>query len=105
MPYLKFLSSTNHHSPQLRLASTTSCASSILKETLNGSFLIHGAKFEQLGLRKPELYGTTSLSELTDILQVDAFDLVIDLDSQVTNIEGEAITWIYDGREGVLTSS
>jgi hypothetical protein len=43
---LKILSSTNHYSPQLRLASTTSCASSILKETLNGSFLIHGAKFE-----------------------------------------------------------
>lgn len=54
--------------------------------------LIHGPNLEYLGLREPELYGTTSLSKLTEILQADAFDLGIDLDSRVTNIEGEAIT-------------
>ena len=62
--------------------------------------LIHGPNLEYLGLREPELYGTTSLSKLTEILQADAFDLGIDLDSRVTNIEGEAITWIYEATRG-----
>ena len=62
--------------------------------------LIHGPNLEYLGLREPELYGTTSLSKLTEILQADAFDLEIDLDSRVTNIEGEAITQIHEATRG-----
>jgi 3-dehydroquinate dehydratase-2 len=33
---------------------------------------------------------------------VDAFDIGIDLDGWVTNIEGEAITWTYDATPGVV---
>jgi len=62
--------------------------------------LIQGANMEYLGLREPELYGDTTLSELSDILLADAQEFGMQLDIRVTNVEGEAITWIYEAARG-----
>lgn len=68
--------------------------------------LIQGANMEWLGLREPEHYGTTSAAELDAMLQVEAKRRGITLDIRYTNIEGEAITWIYaavrQGLDGLL---
>ncbi|MEW1819202.1 type II 3-dehydroquinate dehydratase [Arthrobacter sp. NPDC080031] len=64
--------------------------------------LIQGANMEYLGYRQPELYGTTTASELDAILQQEAESLGVDLDIHYLNIEGEAISLIYQGvRDGV----
>lgn len=68
--------------------------------------LIQGANMEYLGKRQPELYGTTTAQELEVILQREAAARGQELDIRTTNIEGEAITWIYqaerDGMAGLI---
>ena len=57
---------------------------------------LQGANMEYLGIRQPEIYGTTDLQTLHAILLDEAKGLGIDLDIRVSNIEGEAIGWIYE---------
>lgn len=68
--------------------------------------LIQGANMEFLGHRQPEIYGRTTAAELDGMLQEEAGRLGMDLTIRYTNIEGEAITWIYqavrDGMDGLL---
>ena len=64
------------------------------------ALLIQGANMEYLGFREPELYGRTTLDQLSELLRADAAHLEIDLDIRVTNLEGEAIGWIYEAARG-----
>jgi len=57
---------------------------------------LQGANMEYLGIRQPEIYGTTDLQTLHAMLLDEAKGLGIDLDIRVSNIEGEAIGWIYE---------
>lgn len=57
---------------------------------------LQGANMEYLGIRQPEIYGTTDLQTLHAMLLEEAKGLGIDLDIRVSNIEGEAIGWIYE---------
>lgn len=57
---------------------------------------LQGANMEYLGIRQPEIYGTTDLQTLHAMLLDEAKGLGIDLDIRVSNIEGEAISWIYE---------
>ena len=64
--------------------------------------LIQGANMEWLGRRQPEIYGMTSAEELDEMLQQEAVRQGIQLEIRYTNIEGEAISWIYQAiRSGV----
>ena len=64
--------------------------------------LIQGANMEWLGHRQPEIYGTTSAEKLDEMLQQEAVQQGIQLEIRYTNIEGEAISWIYQAvRSGV----
>lgn len=58
--------------------------------------LIQGANMEWLGRRQPDLYGTTTAATLDGRLQREADRRGIALDIRYTNLEGEAITWIYE---------
>ncbi len=68
--------------------------------------LIQGANMEHLGKRQPELYGTTTAKELEAILHREADAQGQSLTIRTTNLEGEAITWIYEaerqGAEGLI---
>lgn len=57
---------------------------------------LQGANMEYLGIRQPEIYGTTTLDELHAMLLQEAKRLSVDLDIRVSNLEGEAIGWIYE---------
>ena len=64
--------------------------------------LIQGANMEWLGIRQPEIYGTTSAAQLDEMLQAEAAIRDVELTIKYTNIDGEAISWIYDAsRNGV----
>jgi 3-dehydroquinate dehydratase-2 len=57
---------------------------------------------EWLGRRQPEIYGTTSAKDLDEMLQQEAVRQGVQLEIRYTNIEGEAISWIYQAvRSGV----
>ena len=68
--------------------------------------LLQGANMVALGKRQPELYGTTTAAQLDDLMRDQAKALRVDLDIRYTNIEGEAINWIYHaenaGADGLL---
>jgi 3-dehydroquinate dehydratase II len=68
--------------------------------------LVQGANMEWLGQRQPELYGTTTATELDAMLLADAKQRGITLDIRYSNIEGEAINFIYaavrQGLDGLL---
>jgi 3-dehydroquinate dehydratase-2 len=61
---------------------------------------------EWLGHRQPELYGTTTAAELDAMISAEAEAKGVALDIFYSNIEGEAITRIYqaarDGIDGLL---
>lgn len=57
--------------------------------------LIQGANMEYLGQRDPTLYGTTTAAELDALLLDEAPKHGLELDIRYSNIEGEAIGWIY----------
>ncbi|MBV8936290.1 MAG: 3-dehydroquinate dehydratase [Alphaproteobacteria bacterium] len=68
--------------------------------------LIQGANMVWLGKREPEFYGTTTAAELDAIVLKEASARNLDLQIRYTNIEGEAINWIYEaasnGTEALL---
>jgi len=68
--------------------------------------LVQGANMEWLGRRQPEIYGTTTAAELDALMMAEASRRSVTLDIRYTNIEGEAITWIYEaerqGQDGLL---
>lgn len=68
--------------------------------------LIQGANMVWLGKREPEHYGTTTAAELDALMRSEAGRRGVELDIRYTNVEGEAITWIYDavtrGFDGLL---
>lgn len=53
---------------------------------------------EYLGLRQPEIYGTTTAAELDDICQSHARTLGLKLEIYYSNIEGEAIRRLLDAK-------
>ena len=68
--------------------------------------LIQGANMEWLGIRQPEIYGTTTAAEMDAMLMDEAKRREVDLEIRYTNIEGEAINLIYaaarDGVDGLI---
>jgi len=52
-----------------------------------------------LGKRQPELYGATTAAQLDALMHDQASVLEVDLDIRYTNVEGEAIDWIYQAEE------
>jgi len=64
--------------------------------------LIQGANMEYLGKRQPELYGTTTAADLEEILHREAGARGLCLDIRTTNLEGEAIGWIYEAERAGL---
>ena len=51
---------------------------------------------EYPGKREPELYGTTTAEELAQLMKNAAAELEQKLEIRYTNIEGQAISWIYE---------
>lgn len=58
--------------------------------------MLQGANMEYLGYRQPEIYGTTTADQLDDIMRADAAAIGATLDIVYTNVEGEAISRIYE---------
>ncbi len=57
--------------------------------------VLQGGNMVALGKRQPELYGTTTAAELDSLMLEEVAHLGVTLDIRYTNVEGEAIDWIY----------
>jgi 3-dehydroquinate dehydratase-2 len=70
--------------------------------TMAKVLLLQGANMEWLGKREPELYGTTTATELDAIMKDRAELLRVNLDIFYTNVEGEAVSRIYQGANDAI---
>jgi len=59
-------------------------------------FVLNGSNLNMLGLREPELYGTTSLAEIRQECECLAGELGLACDFRQTNHEGVMVDWIQE---------
>jgi 3-dehydroquinate dehydratase-2 len=63
--------------------------------------VLHGPNLNLLGMREPEIYGTTSLADIERALRTLAIELDVTLEIQQSNHEGVLIDAIHDALDGV----
>ena len=57
--------------------------------------VIHGPNLNMLGLREPEIYGTTDLKMLNDDLREKAGELNMEIEIMQSNHEGEIVDFLH----------
>jgi len=58
--------------------------------------VIHGPNLNMLGLREPEIYGSTSLEMLNEDLRKKADKLGLEIEIMQSNHEGEIVDFLHD---------
>ena len=70
--------------------------------------VLHGPNLNLLGLREPEIYGSTTLTQVDDSLKLSAVKLDIEVDCLQSNHEGVLVDAIHNAREshqGILINA
>lgn len=70
--------------------------------------ILNGPNLNLLGIREPEIYGTTTLRDLEDLCHQKAYSINMKIDFRQTNHEGELIEWIQEARgifEGMILNA
>jgi 3-dehydroquinate dehydratase-2 len=58
--------------------------------------VINGPNLGRLGSREPDVYGTATLADLTEICQRDGRALGLDVDVRQTDDEAELVGWVHE---------
>lgn len=61
--------------------------------------VLHGPNLNLLGKREPEVYGTTTLAEINDLLLTEAKNVGHDLNCKQSNAEHELVDLIHAAKE------
>lgn len=61
--------------------------------------VLHGPNLNLLGLREPDVYGTTTLAQLDDSLRLDAEKLGVKVAFLQSNHEGALVDAIHDAKD------
>lgn len=59
--------------------------------------VLNGPNLNLLGLRRPEVYGTTTLADVEKLCRAETDRLGLTLDFRQSNHEGELVDWIQEG--------
>jgi 3-dehydroquinate dehydratase-2 len=61
-------------------------------------YVLNGPNLNLLGLREPEIYGSTTLDEIAGQLEDRARDLGLEIDMRQTNHEGMLVDWMHEAQ-------
>ena len=61
-------------------------------------YVLNGPNLNLLGLREPELYGSTTLDEIAGILEDRGRELDLTIDMRQTNHEGMLVDWLHEAQ-------
>ena len=64
--------------------------------------VLNGPNLNLLGVREPELYGTTTLADIEAACRAVAGGAGVEIDFRQTNAEHEMVDWIQAGRTGLV---
>jgi 3-dehydroquinate dehydratase-2 len=68
--------------------------------TVTTVLVLNGPNLGRLGTREPEVYGTTSYSELVDLCTATAEELGLEADVRQTDDEATMIGWLHEAADG-----
>jgi 3-dehydroquinate dehydratase-2 len=58
--------------------------------------VLNGPNLNRLGMREPDIYGSTDYATLVATLKAEGAALGLDVDTRQTNSEAEMITWLHE---------
>ena len=64
----------------------------------NTVYVLNGPNLNLLGLREPEIYGSTTLDEIAGMLEDRGRELGLGIDMRQTNYEGMLVDWLHEAQ-------
>ena len=61
--------------------------------------VLNGANLGRLGTREPEKYGSTTYTELVELIAATAAELALEVRVRQTDDEGELLRWVHDAAD------
>ncbi|WP_018686194.1 type II 3-dehydroquinate dehydratase [Actinokineospora enzanensis] len=61
--------------------------------------VLNGPNLGRLGLREPQVYGSTTHAQLADLCRDTGRELGLDVDVRQTDHEGEMIAWLHEAAD------